>query len=247
MTCLVTGAGSGIGRTVALLLAARQPVAVVDVDPARLAETAGLVREQGGRCVAVPSDVRDVAACERAVEEALVLGPLTDLVCAAGTIRGDGPLTETTAEVWHDLLAVNLVGTANVVRAALPAMMASGGGDVVLVSSIGAVRGRRRTSAYAASKAGVLGLATSLVADYADRGIRTNCVCPGATATPMVARPGRPDVPELNAAGRLATPAEVANVIVWLTEEASDWVVGAVVPADGGETAVAAGTFNWAG
>jgi NAD(P)-dependent dehydrogenase (short-subunit alcohol dehydrogenase family) len=244
MTCLVTGAAGGIGRASAIAIGRKQPVALLDIDASGLDETSRLVTAAGGRAQVSVCDIREPASCESALADAASLGSLTDVVCAAGIFAGDRPLLETTAELWNHILQVNVLGTANVVRAALPALIAHRGGDVVLVGSIGAGRGRRAAAAYSASKAALIGLMGSLVADYGELGVRTNCVAPGPTATGLATNPR---APQLNARGRSARPEEIAAAIAWLTHDDSDWIVGAVLPVDAGESAAASGMFRPAG
>lgn len=241
MTCLISGGASGIGRAAALRIARRMPVVVADFDAAGMAETVALVEREGGAAVGAPCDVRRPADCAAAVAAAERLGPLTDVVSAAGILsKQDGRLGDCTEEAWAQVLAINLTGSANIVRAALPALERAGGGDIVLVASTAALIGRPGIAAYTVSKAGLLGLQHALVADYSPLGIRCNCVCPGPTETPM-ARPVTARLP--NAAGRMARPDEVAAAVAWLTEDDSDWMIGAVLPLDCAETLAVSRSF----
>ncbi|HVW33160.1 MAG TPA: SDR family oxidoreductase [Acidimicrobiia bacterium] len=242
MTGLVTGGGSGIGRATAVAIAGRMPVVIADLDEDGLRGTEELIRSAGGHpVVAVRCDVRDPADCAAAVKAADDLGRLTDVVSSAGILRRNEPLLDSSVESWEAVLGVNLIGAANIVRAALPALLDGGGGDIVLVASLAAVQGLRGVAAYSASKAGLVGLARSVVADYGTQGVRVNCVCPGPTDTPMASTPS---AALLNAAGRPATAEEVASAIAWLTDDASAWVNGAVIPVDAGETAAAGRAFE---
>jgi NAD(P)-dependent dehydrogenase (short-subunit alcohol dehydrogenase family) len=235
MTCLISGGGSGIGRASALLIARRMPVIIVDCDSRGINESVALVSAQGGMAVGIKCDVRLSESCVAAVAAAEEIGPLTDVVTAAGVLsRDDRALGECSPETWDNVLGINLTGTANVVRAALPALERAGGGDIVLVSSNAALVGRPGIAAYTVSKVGLLGLHQSIVADYSRCNIRCNTVCPGPTATPMARPPDR----LLNAKGRMAQPIEVAAVIDWLTCDESSWLIGAVLPVDAGETCV---------
>lgn len=238
---LVTGGGSGIGRATSLILARRLPVVIADLNHAAASETAELVLRGGGTAHAVACDVRDVQDCANAVRAAETLGVLSDVVACAASMAGDGPLLDTPGDRWQELIGINLVGVANVARAALAPMIAGGGGDIVIVGSLAGLQGRRGASAYAASKAGLVGLTRSLVADYGAQGVRANCVCPGSTETPMSRAPAR-TVP--NSAGRRASPEEIANVICALVDDATNWVTGAVIPADSGESAVGPRVFE---
>jgi NAD(P)-dependent dehydrogenase (short-subunit alcohol dehydrogenase family) len=149
-------------------------------------------------------------------------------------------LADLAADAWADIIATNLTGTANLLSAALPLLVERGGGDIVVVSSVAALQGRTRIAAYSASKAGVLGLVSSVTADYAQAGVRINAVCPGPTETPMTR--GLSNRAPSNGPGRAATADEIASVIDWLLSPASAWINGAVLPVDAGETAA----FAWA-
>lgn len=241
MTCLISGAASGIGLASAELISATMPVVLADIDADALARAEASLRRRGADVVSIVCDVRDPAACAAAVYEAEELGGITDVVSSAGILRDDGALLDTTAETWRFILDVNLVGPANLARAALPSLLARGGGDIVLVGSAAALQGRPRVSAYSASKTGLLGLQQALVADYARKGVRTNSVCPGSTDTPMTRRRGT-WIP--NAIGAAARPEQVAAAIAWFVADTSDHIVGAVLPVDAGETAASSQSFE---
>jgi NAD(P)-dependent dehydrogenase (short-subunit alcohol dehydrogenase family) len=241
MTCLIVGGGSGIGKAAAQLIARNMPVLIADLNVAAAQQTATQIRRAGGVAIGVGCDVRRIEDCEATVAKAETLGRLTDLVISAGVLpAGDGALGDCATSAWELALAINLTGAANTVRAALPALGRASGGDIVLVSSAAALRGRPGVAAYTVSKAGLLGLQHALVADYAASGVRCNCVCPGPTATPM-ARPPAAALP--NAQNRQAEPEEIAAAIAWLTAPESDWVIGAVLALDGGENAAIARSF----
>lgn len=239
--CLVTGAASGIGRACAESIAETMPVVLADVSEEGMATVADAIRGRGRTAVPVVCDVRDASACAAAVAAAEDLGGLTDVVSSAGIVAGDGPLLASSEEVWQTILGVNLIGPANLARAALPALLARGGGDIVLVSSVAALGGRPGISAYSASKTGLLGLQRSLVADYARLGVRTNSVCPGSTDTPMTRSTGK-RVP--NATGLPARVDQVAAAVAWLVADVSDHIIGAVLPVDAGETAAVSRAFD---
>lgn len=222
---IVTGGASGMGAaTVARLEAQGVDVTVFDV--------------QGER----PVDVSDRLAVESAVAEVRERsGPVDIVVNCAGI--GVGGLVEGDRYVddWERALAVNLNGAMYVVRACIGDLTASGHGRIVNVSSTEALSSQRFTGAYSVSKHALLGFTRSIAVDYARTGLTSNCICPGATDTPMVA--GIP--PERRAefirrnvpAGRWGTPDEVAYVIVALTAIEASFVNGAVITVDGGMTA----------
>lgn len=222
---IVTGGASGMGAaTVARLEAQGVDVTVFDV--------------QGDH----PVDVSYRGAVEAAVAEVRERsGPVDIVVNCAGI--GVGGLVEgdTYVEDWDRAMAVNLNGAMYVVRACIGDLAASGHGRIVNVSSTEALSSQRFTGAYSVSKHALLGFTRSIAVDYARTGLTSNCICPGATDTPMVA--GIP--PERRAefirrnvpAGRWGTPDEVAYMIVALTAVEASFVNGAVITVDGGMTA----------
>lgn len=222
---IVTGGASGMGlATVERLRAQGVDVHVFDV--------------QGDR----PVDVSDPRAVEAAVAEVRAQsGPIDVVVNAAGIGVGGMVGGDRYVEDWDRALAVNLTGPMLVVRACIDDLAASGHGRIVNVASTEALSSQRHTGAYSVSKHGLLGFTRSIAVDYARTGLTSNCVCPGATDTPMVA--GIP--PERRAefirrnvpVGRWGTADEIAYVIVSLTAIEASFVNGAVIAVDGGMTA----------
>jgi 3-oxoacyl-[acyl-carrier protein] reductase len=242
---VVTGAGSGIGRATALALAARGlDVCCAGRRLEPLQETAGQLC--GGRSLVVAADV-STADGVRAIVGAVGGAPVAAVVHAAA-IEGIVSLADTTRSVFDQLVAVNLAGPFFLTQALRP-LLADGSG-IVFVSSISALHGRPRHAAYAATKAALLGLTTSLAAELAPR-VRVNCVSPGATDTPMMAeaitayldgmdaeeiqRTGTAEMARV-LLGRVGDPAELAAAIVHLALDAS-YSTGSVVTVDGGYSA----------
>ncbi len=230
---LVTGGASGIGRATCELFAREgASVAVIDRDPA---QTAGVK--------AIACDVSDTTGVERAVREAgQVLGGLDGLVNAAGVFFNKG-LMETTAEVWDTTIAVNLTGTFLCTKAAVPLMRATDRASIVnIASGVGLLPTGGGSTAYVASKGGVIALTRALAAELAPR-IRVNAICPGAVETPMVAGTLRdaagaviPAIVNRYALGRPAAPEEIAAAILFLTAHESSFVTGVSLAVDGGRT-----------
>ena len=222
---IVTGGASGMGlATVERLRAQGVEVTSFDV--------------QGEH----PVDVSDQAAVEAAVAEVRDRsGPIDIVVNAAGVGVGGLVDGERYVEDWNRALAVNLTGAMLVVRACIGDLAASGHGRIVNVASTEALSAQRFTGAYAVSKHGLLGFTRSIAVDHARTGLTSNCICPGATDTPMVA--GIPDdrraefVRRHVPAGRWGTADEIAYVIVSLTAPEASFVNGAVIAVDGGMTA----------
>ena len=235
---VVTGGASGIGLAAArLFLAEGARVAVVDQDAAAVA---ALPREVLG----LVSDVGDPAAVDAAHRQAVAaLGPVTTLMTSAGISTGQA-VQDTPPEDWERVMRVNLTGTYLWLRAVLPGM--GPGGAVVTVASQLALSGGRGNAAYIASKGAVISLTRSVAVDVAARGIRVNCLAPGAIETPLLARSfaRRADPAAARAAsearhamGRLGRAEEVAEAALYLASDAAGFTTGVVLPVDGGWTA----------
>jgi len=232
---LVTGGASGIGRaTCRLLIEGGAKVAMLDLDAPKLRDAAG---ELGA--IPIPADLSDAAQPGAAAESAArALGGLDGVVNCAG-IATSKPLGEMDPETWMRVFAVNLNAPYLILRAALPWLRQAPGSAVVNVASgVGITPGvgSKGGSAYASSKAGLIGLTRALASELAPA-VRVNAVCPGVTETPMVAGlPGGGPALSRYALGRMAAPAEIASVIVFLISDAASYVTGATWAADGGRT-----------
>lgn len=253
LAVLVTGAASGIGRSVAALLGAHGAlVGCLDRDAAGLGETvAGL--SDG---VALVADVTDPGATEAAAATMLdAYGRIDALVSVAG-IEGPGRAHELDPADWERVLRVDLTGTFHAVRAVLPPMMGRRAGSIVLVASVAATTGIPGLAAYSAAKAGVVGLGRQLAVDYGPDGVRVNVLCPGTIRTPMMDRlyaagagmastGGAPLAGEamVEAAARriplrrIGEPQDVAAWARFLVSPESAWTTGGVFVVDGGATA----------
>jgi NAD(P)-dependent dehydrogenase (short-subunit alcohol dehydrogenase family) len=238
---LVTGAASGIGEAVVRRLAEiGAAVALVDRDAGRLDDVR---RSLAGRSAAFPVDVGDEAAVRTAVESAVAaLGPLRGVVTSAGIFDpGDmQPLAGVELDTFTRVLRVNLVGTFLVVKYAVPHLLAAGGAIVTIASTAG-LRGHGFGSGYTASKGGVVALTRLLAEQYGSAGVRTNCVCPGATDTPMTGGVYRQpeSVARMRRAiplGRVADPHEIGDVACFLLSDDAAYVNGQVIAVDGGAT-----------
>lgn len=235
---IVTGAGSGIGRAVALALAARgDSVVCGDLDLAAATATAEMIEGEVS-CVAV--DVAESASCDSLVATALTRhGRVDALVCCAGIELG-GPADELTDDVWTKVLTVNLSGSFWCARAAARPMIEQGtGGRIVLIGSINSEIALGGQAAYCASKGGVRMLAKALAVDWAPHGITVNTVGPGVVDTPMSARSlgqaeRRAQLLSRIPLGRAGDAHEIAALITFLTSPESSYVTGAYLPIDGG-------------
>lgn len=251
---LVTGGGRGIGRACALALAADGfDVAVAARSIGQLEAVAAELDALGASALALPVDLRDRAAIDAMVAQVgAELGPPSVLVNNAGAAESH-KLEGHPDELWERMLDVNLTAVFRVTRACAPAMLAAGWGRVVNVGSVASLTGARYISAYTAAKHGLLGLTRALAAEWATRGITVNMVAPGYVDTDMTAasvanivrRTGRgPDealaaLTRMSPQHRLVSPDEVAAVVRLLAGAAAASINGAVIPVDGGASALA--------
>lgn len=245
-TALITGAGSGIGRAIALRLARDGwAVAVNDVESTRAAQVAREVDAAGGRGVAVVADVGDPAAVRRMVAETLaVFGAVDLLVNNAGLCRL-GAIAEFPEADWHATFRVNVDGVFFCCQAALPHMLARGRGSIVNLASWSGKAGAPFFGAYCASKFAVIGLTQSLAKEVAGQGIRVNAVCPGIVAgTEMRAqvdaesralgRPTSTDRVGWIPIGRLGEAEDVAGVVAFLVSDDARYMTGQALNVTGG-------------
>lgn len=182
---IVTGAGSGIGRAVALRFAAEGArVVIADVDPASAGKVAGEVAQAGGTAVTVIGDLRDQAVVDRvAATAAAEFGGIDVLVNNAGVMDSMSAAADTGDDEWERVIGINLTAPFRLTRAVLPHMLAVSRGAIVFTASEASLRGSAAGAAYTASKHGIAGLTKSLAVMYRDKGIRTNAIAPGGTLT----------------------------------------------------------------
>jgi NAD(P)-dependent dehydrogenase (short-subunit alcohol dehydrogenase family) len=242
-SCLVTGAGSGMGQAVALRLAAEGgAVTATDISAAGLEETAKLAAEAGveGVLSTAVLDVSDEAAVEAVVGQAVAHhGGLHVLVNAAGILRAAHSEALPT-EVWDLVLRVNLTGTFLVTRAALPALLEAQGA-ILNFSSTAASFGHPYMAAYAASKGGVSALTHTLAAEYAKRGLRVLAVAPGGISTPMTDSLALPEDADMKAimrlmplSGKFGAPEDLAGLVATLLSDEGKHITGVVIRVDAG-------------
>ncbi|WP_434994371.1 glucose 1-dehydrogenase [Arthrobacter sp. Ld5] len=230
---LVTGGARGIGAAVAARLHGEGARVVIgDVLDGEGEETAQRI---GSGTVYVHLDVTSPQDWQHAVDAAVgTFGGLDILVNNAG-IADFAPIEEYTLERWNTVIAVNLTGTFNGIKAAIPALKQSRGGSIVNISSVAGMRGYEQLPAYTASKFGVRGLTKSAALDLGPHRIRVNSVHPGVISTPMTAGIAV-DMSHV-ALGRIGHPGEVADLVLYLASDESSFVTGAEFVIDGGDTA----------
>lgn len=242
---LVTGAGNGIGQAIALAFGARgATVGVADRDAGSAEATAADIRSAGGSALALPLDVAEWAAVDSALKDAArdLGGPFDTVINNAGiSPKHNGvahKIWEMDPEEWGQVVAVNLTGAFNTIRALAPSMKAAARGWIVNMSSVaGKTHSPIVACHYAATKSALIGFTKHLAAELGPYGVRVNALAPGRIATPMV----RGVAEEVNAEqvrmtplGRLGEPIEVADAAIWLTDAESSFVTGQTIDVAGG-------------
>ncbi|MFC5745303.1 SDR family NAD(P)-dependent oxidoreductase [Actinomadura rugatobispora] len=236
---MVTGAATGIGAATARLLAERgAKVGLVGLQEDLLAGVAEeLNGAADGSAIAVPTDVADPTQVEAAVTRIVdEFGGLHHAVNNAAVPGQEADLHEIDVADWARTIGINLSGAFYGMRYQIPHMLAAGGGSIVNIASVNATKPLTQHGAYTASKHGIVGISQSAQLDYVTRNIRINVVSPGVTDTPMVGSGG--DLADVMKSivpwGRMATPTEVGEAVVWALSDQASYLVGQQIIVDGG-------------
>ncbi|MFC1915368.1 SDR family NAD(P)-dependent oxidoreductase [Chloroflexota bacterium] len=245
--CVISGAGSGIGREASLLFAREgAKIVVSDIKTEAGEETVDMVKASGGDAAFVPADVSKAAEVEKMIRFAAEkYGKINVLYNNAGFFsKKDRLIVELEEEIWDKAMTINLKGTYLCCKYGIPELIKSGGGAIINVGSAAALVGIE-FPAYSATKGGIVSLTRTVARQYANKGIRANVICPGQTATAMYketveARQERgPEFPyQPILLGRMGKPEEIAHLALYLASDESAWVTGATFVIDGGWTAV---------
>lgn len=241
-TGLVTGGGDGIGRATARMFAkdgARVSVADIDLDRAQ--ETVALIEKAGGRAIALQANVAVASEVEAMVSRTVeVFGSLDCVSNNAAMGAGFRSLPDFSEANWDRCHDVTLKGVWLSLKYEIPAMLASGGGAIVNIASLSGVRGEAMQSPYSAAKGGVIALTRSAAAEYAQRGIRVNAICPGGIRTGGIIDyfnkvPGAEDsTVAVHAMRRLGEPEEIADAVCYLCSDRASFITGTTLDVDGG-------------
>jgi len=242
-SAVITGAANGIGRATAEVFAGEGArLVVTDIDADGIERLATELADAGHDCVAMVGDVSKDADAQAMIRAAVdAYGRLDILVANAGII----PLkriTDATAADWDEVMSIDGRGMFLTCKYAIEAMLESGGGAIVCLSSISGVAGQATQSTYGPAKFAASGLTMHLAVEWADRGIRVNAVAPGTILTEAVRRlPEQPggaeyveEIRKVHPMGRLGEPVEVARAIAFLASDEASFITGAILPVDGG-------------
>ncbi len=240
---LVTGGGSGLGQATALAFAKHgAKVVVADMNVEGGNKTIRLIKEAGGDAIFVKCDVSKAAEVEAMVNKGVETYGRLDYAFNNAGIEGlRTPIVDYQEEIWDRVISINLTGVWLCMKYEVSQMLKQGCGAIVNTSSAAGLIGIPGSTAYTASKHGVIGLTKTVALEYGKVGIRVNAVCPGAFYTPMLDRmiKNYPDMEkwyqEVTPMGRLGNPEELAMTVVWLCLEPS-FITGAAIPVDGGLT-----------
>lgn len=248
-TALVTGAGGGIGRATALKFSAEGAKTVVsDINAETGIETVSLITENGGDATFIQADTSKPEDIEALISGTIKTYGTLDCVCNNAGIEGKiAPFVDQPIENFDAIMNVNARGVFLCLQAEIREMLKSGGGAIVNLASIAGLIGFPGLSPYVASKHAVNGLTKNAALEYGKDGIRVNSICPGGINTRMLdslaeqATAGQQDstqmMAHLHPIGRIGTPEEVAELIVWLCSPAASFITGANIPIDGGYVA----------
>lgn len=246
---LVTGAGGGIGRATALLFAEHGAKVVVNALPPNDKQsgvvTVDMIKEKGGEAVFIPGDVSDEKSVQEIINKAIeTFGRLDVLVNNAGIVL-PGNLENTTMEAFDLTMQVNVKGVFLMSKYAVAEMKKDGGGVIVNIGSVAALKGHVDRVAYCASKGAVVAMSRAIAAEYVKDNIRCNVICPGTTYTPAIEEKIRtaPDPKAMEATfvgrqpmGRLGRVEEIAQAVLFAACEEASYMTGSVIVIDGGMT-----------
>jgi 2-hydroxycyclohexanecarboxyl-CoA dehydrogenase len=237
----ITGAGSGIGRQIALTLASKGfQIAVTDVHDANAQETVALIEQQGGHAAAFHCDVTSLQSVEQATNEVKeAFGSIDILVNNAGWDKIE-PFIKSEPTTWERIISINLMGQIHTTKAILPLMIEQGNGKIINIASDSGRVGSSGEAVYSAAKGGVIAFTKTLAREMARYKINVNCVSPGPADTPLFK-----EISEYNSGladalvksipfRRLAQPEDIANAVAFLATEESDYITGQTLSVNGG-------------
>lgn len=236
---IVTGAGRGIGREIALALAADGATVIVNYNGSKEAadETVSQITADGGTAEAVQCNVSDFAASEAFVKQVLEKYKKVDILVNNAGVTRDNLIMRMSEEDYDAVLDTNLKGAFNMIKHLSRSFIKQRSGKIINISSVSGIRGNAGQSNYSASKAGLIGLTKSVAKELASRGINVNAVAPGLIDTDMTRVLSDDAKKQLAASipmGKIGSPSDVAKLVLFLAGEGSDYITGQVISVDGG-------------
>jgi NAD(P)-dependent dehydrogenase (short-subunit alcohol dehydrogenase family) len=245
--CVVTGAGSGIGQAIAVRLAEEGgKVVCVDINADAVAQTVQGIQSTGGVAETFPADVSDPDQAKAFIDRCVGLYGTIDILVNNAGVNLPGVFHEVSDAVIDRTLNVNVKGVMYGSRAAIPHMLDQGGGSIVNISSVNGLVSEPFLTVYSASKGAVVMLTKGIALDYAKRGIRCNCICPGWVDTPINYAHAEmlgglekvyASIDQFQPIGRPGEPREIAHLALFLASDEASFLTGAIITADGGMTA----------
>jgi meso-butanediol dehydrogenase/(S,S)-butanediol dehydrogenase/diacetyl reductase len=247
---IVTAAAAGMGRAASFLFAEKgAKVVVSDVDEEAGNQVVNEISRKGKQAVFVRADVSKAQDAKNCVDQAVKIYGRLDCLFSHAGIGTVGTVLETSEEEWDRTMAVNLRGMFLMSKYSIPEMKNAGKGAIVCTASVDGMVAFPKQAAYNASKGGVIALVKSIALDHAQDNIRVNCICPGVIRSSEGKKWTRDDIPysdmtALHAMGRVGSPEEVASVALFLLSEASSFMTGAIIPVDGGWSAIRMSSYQ---
>jgi len=244
---VITGAGSGIGRAMALLFA-REGARILagDVNQGSAEETASEIRNAGGTAHPFAVDVTQPDQVRAMIEQSITLYGRIDILCNNAGIGSTTDVVECEPDEWDRVMAVNVKSVYLGCKYAVPHMITQGGGVIVNTASVAGMVGLPKRASYSASKGAVIALTRQMAIEYVEQGIRVNCLCPGTVDSPWVGRllsqaadpdAARSALVARQPIGRLGTPEEMAAAALYLVSDDASFITGTGLVIDGGLTA----------